>query len=130
MGALQLVHVADQRDHDLGADVDVLLSQRDRRFQNGAHLHLDDLRIEHAEPNAAQPEHRILLAHAFDGAQQRLFGLELLLGRLLQPHGRHLDQLLVVVGQELVERRVDQPDDDRQAMHLLEDADEIRALEG
>ena len=35
----------------------------------------------------------------------------------------------VQVGQELVQRRVDQPDRDRQAVHRLEDADEVLALQ-
>ncbi len=41
----------------------------------------------------------------------------------------HLDQLLLEVGQELVERRVDQPDDDGQPVHRLEDALEVALLE-
>ena len=121
--------MADQRDHDLRVHLDVLLLERDGGLEDGAHLHLDDFGEQQPESNAAQAEHRVLLAHAFDGAQQGLFRIELLLGRLLQPHRCYLDQLLVVVRQELVQWRVDQPDDDRQAVHLLEDPDEIRALE-
>ena len=40
-----------------------------------------------------------------------------------------LDELLLEVRQELVERRVDQADDDRQAVHRLEDALEVALLE-
>ena len=40
-----------------------------------------------------------------------------------------LDELLLEVRQELVERRVDQPDDDRQRIHRLEDALEVALLE-
>ena len=40
-----------------------------------------------------------------------------------------LDELLLEVGQELVQRRVDQPDDDRQAVHRPEDALEVALLE-
>ena len=124
-GALQLGHVADQRDHDLRVHLDVLLLERDGGLEDGAYLHLDDLGEEQPQTDAAQPEHRVLLAHALDRVEQGLFRLELLLRRLLQAHGGDLDQLLVVVRQELVQRRVDQADDDRQAVHLFEDADEI-----
>ena len=40
-----------------------------------------------------------------------------------------LHRQLVVAGQELVQRRVDQPDDHRQALHGPEDAVEVGALE-
>ena len=120
----------DQRDHDLGPDVDALLLQGDGGFEDRPHLHLDDLREEQAEPDAAQAEHGVLLAHALDGAQQALLLLQLGLRGSLHLQDRHLDQLVVVAGQELVERRVDQPDDDREPVHLLEDAGEVGALEG
>ena len=121
--------MANQGDHDLRLHVNVLLLERDGGLDDGPHLHLDDLGEKQPKANATQAEHRVLLAHALDRAQQRLLRLQLLLRRLLHTHGRHFDQLLVVVGQEFVQRRVDQPDDDRQTVHLLEDADEIRALE-
>ena len=41
----------------------------------------------------------------------------------------HLDELLLEVGQELVERRVDEADDHGQAVHRLEDALEVALLE-
>ena len=41
---------------------------------------------------------------------------------------RDLDRQVGVVGQELVQRRVDQPDGHRQPVHRLEDADEVLAL--
>ena len=42
---------------------------------------------------------------------------------------RHPDRQLGQVGQELVQRRVEQPDGDRQAVHRLEDPDEVLALQ-
>ena len=42
---------------------------------------------------------------------------------------RDLDRQLGVVGQELVQRRVDQPDRHRQPVHRLEDLDEVLALQ-
>ena len=41
----------------------------------------------------------------------------------------HLDELLLEVGEELVEGRVDQADDDGQPVHRLEDALEVALLE-
>ena len=41
----------------------------------------------------------------------------------------HLHEQLAVVGQELVERRIDEADDHRQAGHGLEDAAEVALLE-
>ena len=45
-----------------------------------------------------------------------------------QPLLRLLDDQLLVVGQELVQRRVEQADGDGQAVHRLEDADEVALL--
>ena len=73
-----------------------------------------------------RPEHRVLLVHALDRRR----------AAPCPPRRRRrrlgpgdLDQLLLEVGQELVERRVDQPDDDRQAVHRPEDALEVALLE-
>ena len=41
-----------------------------------------------------------------------------------------LIDLLVGLGQELVERRIEEPDGDRQAVHDPEQLDEIGALDG
>ena len=54
--------------------------------------------------------------------------LRSLLGGLVAGQ-RDLDRQVGQVGQELVQRRVDQPDGDRQAVHRLEDLDEVAALQ-
>jgi hypothetical protein len=75
----------------------------------------------------AQAEHRVLLVHALHRRQQ------LALSLLALPTGvgdGQLDRQLGQVGQELVERRVDQPDRHRQAVHRLEDLEEVFALQG
>ena len=75
---------------------------------------------------AAQAEHRVLLVQRLDRGEELL----VLVGRaavLLGPGD--LDELLLEVRQELVERRVDEADDDRQAVHRLEDALEVALLE-
>jgi hypothetical protein len=71
-------------------------------------------------------EHRVLLAKALDGGEHLArVGRHFLALRL----GRDgLAQQLLVVGQELVQRRVDQADDDGQSAHRLEDALEVTLL--
>ena len=51
------------------------------------------------------------------------------LGRAAQPRLGDLLDELDAVGQELVQRRVEQPDGDRQALHRLEDPLEVVLLE-
>ena len=73
-----------------------------------------------------RPEHRVLLVQRLDRREQLL----VLLGRAARRLGPgDLDQLLLEVGEELVERRVDQADDDGQPVHRLEDALEVALLE-
>ena len=103
----------------------------DGGVQDRPRLHLDEVGDHQPEADAAQAEHRVLLAQRLDGAQQllRLDVLRIVGGDAGRLHARHLDEHLGVVGQELVQRRVDQPDDDRQAVHRLEDAVEVALLE-
>src|ERR1700734_1124962 len=54
-----------------------LVLDRARGLEDGASLHLGDLREGDAETAAAQPEHRILLMQLFDARQQRTQLLEL-----------------------------------------------------
>ena len=76
------------------------------------------------EPDAAQAEHGVLLVQPAHRVQQ----LAVLLGGLVPGQG-DLDRQVGEVGQELVQRRVDQPDGDRQAVHRLEDLHEVAALQ-
>ena len=91
-----------------------------RRLEDGARLHLGDLRIGDEQPAAAMAEHRVGFGqrdHAL--AQQRRIDLH---------RRRHLGDLLLALRQELVQRRVEQADRDRQAAHDGEELDEILAL--
>ena len=97
---------------------------RDGRVEDGPDLHLDEVRDHQAEAAAAQAEHRVLLVHRLDRREQFL-----VLGRGLVAGLGDLDQLVLEVREELVQRRVDQADDDRQAAHRLEDALEVALLE-
>ena len=89
----------------------VRLLDRERGAGDRADLHLVDLRVHEPEPAAARAEHRVRLVQRADPGAHRLVG-RLLLGR-----------------QELVQRRVEQPDRHRQAGHRLEDALEVGLLE-
>src|SRR5688500_1962642 len=111
---------AGQRDHDLGQDLHARLLRLDGRFDDRAHLHLEDLGIRHGETVAAVAEHGIGLVqllhavlHLLEAQPQRLRE------RLL---------VLVVVRQEFVQRRIQEADRHRQSLHRLEDADEVFAL--
>ena len=121
---MQLVHVADERDHDLRPRVLAGLLDRHGGVEDGAGLDLDEVGDHEAQAAAAQTQHRVLLVHRLDGGQQLL----VLGGRRVAGLG-HLDELLLEVGQELVERRVDEADDDRQAAHGRQDALEVALLE-
>ena len=64
----QLLDEADQRDHDLGNDLQAFLVQLRRRLEDGARLHLGDLGIGDPEAHAAVAEHRVELVQLLDAA--------------------------------------------------------------
>src|SRR5665647_5513 len=69
-------------------------------LEDRAPLHLGDLRIDDAEPAAAQPEHRIRLAQRLDDA------IELLARE--PERARQALGVLAAVRKELVQRRIEQ----------------------
>ena len=108
----QLLAEADERMHDLDERrLAGALLHRLRRARDRPHLHLVDLRPLDADPAAAGAEHRVRLGERLDPlAHARV-------ARLLERR------------QELVQRRVEQPDRHRQAGHRLEDGLEVGLLE-
>ena len=96
------------------------LARLDRRLEDGAGLHLDDLGIAHEQPRAALAEHRVELAERGDAAAQ--------LATLTPMLGGDLADELLAMRQELVQRRIEQADGHRQPRHDLEQLDEILAL--
>ena len=114
----RLARVRDQRDHDLQARRLVALGANGGRgAEDRAHLHLVDLGMDQPEPHAAGAEHRVALGECLDALERVLEG-----GRIgLAAQARLGDLLdeLDAVGHELVQRRVEQPDRDRQAGHGL-----------
>ena len=107
-----------------GVRVPARLDPVGRRVRDRPDLHGVQAGDDQAEPDAAQAEHRVLLVQPADLLEQ----LAVLVGRLVAGQ-RDLDRQLGQVGQELVQRRVEQPDRDRQAVHRLEDLDEVAALQ-
>ena len=79
-----------------------------RGLGDRADLQREQPRHGQPEPDAAQPEHRVGLVQPLDRGEQPLVvprsSSPALLGQ------RHLDRQLGAVGQELVQRRVEQPD--------------------
>ena len=66
-----------------------------------------------------------LIAAAVDEPPHRVQQLLVLRGSVVAGQ-RDLDRQLGEIGQELVQRRVQQPDGDRQPVHRLEEGDEVQ----
>ncbi len=110
-----LLDGADERNHDLGMRIAALALDRDRGLDDGARLHLGNLREGDAETAAAQAEHGVLLVQLFDASQQRAQLLELGRAGLGVLKVLNFDQQVFTLGQELVQRRIEQADGDRAA---------------
>ena len=132
--------MAGQRDHDFRVDIHAVALDPHGRFQDGPNLHFGDLRHDDAQAVAAQAEHGIgflqgldpvedvfLLAHLGQGLVDLTQGVKVLDADLQV--GQVLHQV-VIGGQELVQRRIEQADDDRQAVHGPEKAFEVAPLHG
>ncbi len=90
-------------------------------------LHLVDLRVEDPEAAAAGAEHRVLLGDLLDAREHALEVSEL--GALLDLRALDLGGELGEVRQELVQRRIEQPDRDRQPGHRVEQSLEVLLLQ-
>ena len=95
----ELLHSQDEGQHDLGPGAHALVRAVAGRLDDGARLHLVDLRIGDREPRTAVPEHRVELSQGVDLATQLRDGdLEV---------ARECSQIVFAVGQELVKRRIE-----------------------
>ncbi len=90
-------------------------------LDDGAGLHLRDFRKDDAQPAAAEAKHRVEFVQRLDALVNDLLGDAQFLGHFLLA--------LVIVRQKLVQRRIEGADGHRVAVHRLEDAFEIFALE-
>ncbi len=123
---LQLLDGAHQRDHDLGARVALGVDPLGRGLGDRPHLHGEQAGDDQAQAHAAQAQHRVLLVQLVHGLQQAQV---VLVGVLAGLGERDAHGQLGDVRQELVQRRVQQPDGDRQPVHGLEELDEVGLLQ-
>ena len=110
----QLFHVADERNHDLRYHLHAFLGEVAGGLDDGARLHLGDLRIGDAEADATVAEHRVELVQLFDPPQQGELGSSSGPVLLCDFELGDVHHQLLALRQELVERRIDGPDRDRQ----------------
>ena len=105
---IELGLAGDQRHHDLRRDrLAAALGGLDRGLEDGARLHLGDLRIHDGEPAAAEAEHGVELGELADPIGEPAG---------IGPHGGgDLGDLRLAVRQEFVQRRIEQADRHRQA---------------
>jgi len=108
-------------DHDLHDRVTAGRSSVEGRFHERPYLHGVEARLEHAEADAPCAEHRVHLLPGAGGLVEALLLLGEALGRLLDGERLH-------VGEELVQRGVEQAHDDRQTVHRFQDLDEVGPL--
>mmetsp|Transcript_1888 Transcript_1888/g.6518 ORF Transcript_1888/g.6518 Transcript_1888/m.6518 type:complete len:205 (-) Transcript_1888:2010-2624(-) len=92
-------------------------------LENRAHLHLSNFGIGNREPAPAEPEHGVDFRELFDSLHDFVFVRP---GVLRQ---KSHDFVQVAVREELVKRRVQQPNRDWEAVHRGENAGEVGALE-
>ena len=136
-----------QRDHDFREHLDALFRHDDSRFENGARLHLGNLRIGDAETAAAVSEHGVELVQLLDAGEQRRQKLLQIADHLrsvvfVLPHQRLLllrvndcqrsdiDHQVLAARQELMQRRIEGSDRNREAIHGAEHADKVVPLHG
>ena len=117
---VELLLEADERNHDLGMDLDPFLLHHRRRFEDGARLHGRDLGKCDPEAAAAEAEHGIELVQLLDTRVNPAHGHAKLL--------RQVGLLLLRLRKELVQRRIEEPDRRRMSLQRAEDACEILPL--
>src|SRR5262249_28445675 len=116
----QFSFVADQWHHDLRDDVYAFAGEFTRRFHDRARLGLVDFRERDPQATPAVPQHGVEFVQCVAFHTQPLGG---------NPEfGREIRDLFFGVREELVQRRVEQPDRDRQPGHRPENADEVALL--
>ncbi|HTG49727.1 MAG TPA: PEP-utilizing enzyme, partial [Gemmatimonadales bacterium] len=116
----ELHHGGRERDHHFGHHPALAGRDRAGSLEDRPHLHGGDLGIDDPQPAAAEPEHRVDLVQSVNDGLQGVH-------RDAELAGQRLD-LGALLGQEFVQRRVQQPDGDRKALHRAEDGLEVRAL--
>src|SRR5438105_3147631 len=126
---VELTHRADEGHHDLRFGADALPGHVDGRADDRADLHLEDLGEHEQESAPAQAEHGVVLLDLPEPFPDLLFLRELraILAQRLVDGDLHVE--VRVLAQELVQRRIDETDDDGEAVHRGEHLAEVALLE-
>ena len=123
---LELADGADQRNHDFRLRGQATGNEFSGCLAECAHLQGEQAGQVNAEADATQAEHRVLLVEATNLSQHLLVSRISFAGRL---RNSNLDFQLGQCRHELVERRVNQADGHRLAIHDLEHLEEVLLLE-
>ena len=111
-----------QRHHHLRLDLNSLFQNRHRCLENRPSLHLGDLGTNDTQSTSPETEHGVELMQFIDHLGHFCNGRSKLLGNLFLP------LLVVRLGQELVQRRIEQTDASRQTIEGSENPLEILLL--
>ena len=120
-GPLELGRGGDQGDHDPHARVQAAPTQLHGRVEQRPDLHVVQRRPQQPEAHAPDAQHRVLLA-------PHQGGVEAVLALGVQVPECVLDDQLLHRREELVQGRVQQAHRDRQAVHDLEQVEEVGLL--
>ena len=125
---VELLHRGNQRDHDLGLGIEAFLLELGSSGRNSAHLHLGKDGIHDAQTAAAQAQHRVLLSHGVDLVHELTLRCDFLRVGASGLHAGdfHIEGTRAL--EELMQGRVEQANDNRQAVHSLEHAVEVARL--
>ena len=93
---------ADQWDHNFRLGVDLLFLTGNHRFGDRGHLHVENLGVGNRQTATAMTEHRIGFVQCLHPCLD--------CGPLHAQSARHFGLASVIVGQELVQRRIEQAD--------------------
>ncbi|MPL66381.1 hypothetical protein SDC9_12054 [bioreactor metagenome] len=119
---LEFLLVDGQGDHDFGQNLDFFLVALHRGFDDRRHLHIENFGIGNGQAAASVTQHGVGFVELVAAHPDELRALAGYLGELVDTD--------VVLGGELVQGGIDEPDGDGLAVHGFEDADEIFPLEG
>ena len=117
----ELFNFAYERDHDFGNDIEAcLFAHVDGRFYDSACLHFGNFGIRNRESASAMAHHRVKLVETFNRC------LELFKRKAHFLRKRR--NLLILMRQELMKRRVEEADRYRTLFHCLVDTLKVAAL--
>ena len=118
----QFVGIANNRDHHFSRAVETFFAEFNNRFQDGACLHGGDFRIGDTETDTAVPHHRVAFLQIFCAFLEFFQSDADGIGKILL--------LFFCVGDEFMQRRVEEADRDRFASHCFQCSFDILFHEG